>query len=255
MKVDALKKALAGIGISESSLRAFRTTSRGDVLAFDGPGGEEAVDLWRRLRAESSETGYWPVMLGGGDDALVDQELDTGTVDEILKAAAEIDPITWFRNKRAEQLEDRGDQAASETSEDIGEWPEDAEPSGGYSTPYEILSKEPHASVTFALVPTRVPWEVPAFLGIGAWNECPGPEEHCAVMRLWHEQYGAEVVAVTRDVIEMAAARPPRDREAAIALAKDQYTYCADIVEQGCETIANLAAVMLFGTAWFFWWD
>jgi hypothetical protein len=40
-----------------------------------------------------------------------------------------------------------------------------------------------------------------------------------------------------------------------ILLAKEQYAYCADIVEQGVGTIEALAATLLNGHIWFFWWD
>ena len=38
-------------------------------------------------------------------------------------------------------------------------------------------------------------------------------------------------------------------------LAWEQYLYCQDIVVQGCETIANLAATLLNSPFWYFWWD
>lgn len=250
--MELILNSLAGAGITAVELSVFRETSRGNVMAFDGPGGEAAIELWRWLRADVPQTGHWPLLLGGGDDVLTDELLDEMTVEEILEVARETDGTRWFDQIRAERL---GEDSTSASEEDAGEWPDDAEPSEGFTTPFEVLSGEPHASVRFALLPTSAPWEVPAFLGLGGWNECPSAAEHCAVMRHWHDRYGAEIVAATRDVIEMSVARPPRDRAAALELARKQYTYCADIVDQGCETIANLAAALLLGTAWYFWWD
>lgn len=109
--------------------------------------------------------------------------------------------------------------------------------------------------ISVALVPTVQPWRVPAYLGLGGWNDCPDTPEHCAVLRHWHERYGAEIAAVGDDVIELSVTRPPLTREAALALAREQYEYCADIVDQGCETYAGLAATLLRGRIWFFWWD
>jgi len=92
-------------------------------------------------------------------------------------------------------------------------------------------------------------------LRFGGWNECPSPEVHVALMRLWQERFGAEVVGITRDVVEMRVERPPTNKVDALRLAKQQYLYCQDIVDQGTQTLESLAAVLLGGTSWFFWWD
>jgi hypothetical protein len=81
------------------------------------------------------------------------------------------------------------------------------------------------------------------------------PEEHLAVLRHWSRLYGAEPVGVTRDTVECAATRPPATRDAALALGHEHYAYAPDIVDQGTETIDALAAGLLGGTAWYFWWD
>jgi hypothetical protein len=81
------------------------------------------------------------------------------------------------------------------------------------------------------------------------------PEVHGAFFRYWGETYGAEPVVIARDVIEMTVARPPLTRDAALALAREQYAYAADIVDQGTETIDALAAEIIGQPRWFFWWD
>ncbi len=74
-------------------------------------------------------------------------------------------------------------------------------------------------------------------------------------MSYWQQKYKAEIVAATHDVIEMRVGSPPTTRDAALALAREQYAYCSDIVDQGCETLSNLAAALLKGKTWYFWWD
>jgi hypothetical protein len=73
--------------------------------------------------------------------------------------------------------------------------------------------------------------------------------------RRWHGQYGAEVIGVFPDLLEMRVARPPLTQEDALDLAKEQYLCSNDIVIQGTQTLQALAAGLLGGTAWFFWWD
>ena len=266
--MNEIKSILASEGVRQEP-RALYSTDRGEVLGFDGPGGDAAIRLWERLRAASAETGYWPVLLGGPDekpemvwlDTLVGQAGDLAErhrprVLETLAAAATLRLPEWFEERHRERLEDLQDFGEPDSLfAPEGEWPDDVEASRGWSTPFDRLRRRPYQSLAYALVPTTVGWEVPAFLNLGGWNECPGAAEHCAVMKYWHDRYGAEVAASTHDVIEMRVGRPPTERSAALALAREQYEYCADIVEQGTQTLAALAACLLRGSVWFFWWD
>jgi plasmid stabilization system protein ParE len=110
-------------------------------------------------------------------------------------------------------------------------------------------------SVFIGLMRLDAPWEASAWLRWGGWNACPFPWEHCAVHRYWQEQYGAEVVSITHAIVQCVVPRPPSDRRSALALAEQQYYYCADIVQQGVGTIEALAALLLNGRCWYFWWD
>jgi hypothetical protein len=78
---------------------------------------------------------------------------------------------------------------------------------------------------------------------------------HVAFLKRWHEAWGAEVVGIAGDVVEMEVARPPKDRAAALALAREQFLYCADIVHQGVGSLEALGAILLGGKVWYFWWD
>jgi hypothetical protein len=92
-------------------------------------------------------------------------------------------------------------------------------------------------------------------LKYGAWNECPGPEVHCAFHREWQERFGAEITGMSDDVVECAVKNPPIDRKAAVVLAWEQYWYCSDIVDQECESVSKLAATLINSPYWYFWWD
>jgi hypothetical protein len=213
--------------------------------------GAHAIDAWKLLRVAVDESRHWPVLLGD-DEGLSrvvgdsERHLSGRSIDDGLKVADTIDAALLLAERRAEQ-EEYGEPPR-------GPWPEDPGPIE-FTIPFDILSKKPHPHVHVALVSTTVPWQVPAHLGIGGWNECPGPEEHAAVFRQWHRDYGAEVVGISGDTIEMTVGRPPQDRDAALKLAFDQYAYCADLVDQGTQTIDNLAAALLKSRVWYFWWD
>ncbi len=135
---------------------------------------------------------------------------------------------------------------------DLGEWPKEA------ATPYEVFAltaPAPGKTAIIGKVPTSQSWELPGFLKFGSWNDCPWPEEHMAAFRHWEELYGAEIVVVTHDTIECRVRNRPKDKDSALALAKEQYIYCPDIVDQGVGSISALAAVLMVSDSWYFWWD
>jgi hypothetical protein len=243
----SLDDVLKGAGVDPSTLRHSSSSVR-EGIRLASVHGREAVDVWRRLRALVDESGHWPVLLGHDEDLSRVEEAQEGfeeqSLEQILTAAESIDAQTFLKERRAEQLE-YGEAPR-------GEWPEEAAHDHRFYIPGD---PKPHSRVHLALVPTTIPWVLPAHLCFGGWNECPFPAEHVAVFKAWHEEYGAEVVGISGDVVEMAVARPPRDHDGALKLALDQYAYCADIVDQGTETIDALAASLLNAEGWFFWWD
>lgn len=206
-----------------------------------------------RLREEFQQTNLYPVVLGDEDDCDHIQDcLEAGveegwTQDSIVRASRVIDPEKWL--KEAIQ------RATAEVPVTAGEWPTEPVEPTEFVTHLDLGTGEAKDEVGIALFPLREPWEVFAALCWGAWNECPDPAEHCAVHRYWHEKYGAEVVSVTGDVVQCWVARPPQTPEEAIQLAWQHFGYCRDIVTQGTETIAALAAALLDAEFWYFWWD
>ena len=74
--------------------------------------------------------------------------------------------------------------------------------------------------------------------------------------RSWYERFGAEVVAVSGDTVEMRVTRPAGGEEACRALAREQFLYSGgDLVFQGAETLGTLASLLNGSGYWFFWWD
>jgi hypothetical protein len=132
----------------------------------------------------------------------------------------------------------------------LGEWPASPSRSPGLSVAYEILTPLP--KVHIVLVPTDDPTTVPAHLQWGNWNACPAPEYHVAALRHWREHYGAELVGLDMDVMNLRVARKPASREEAIELARVQYTYCPDLVDG---FLSPLAADLMAHDWWYFWWD
>lgn len=137
----------------------------------------------------------------------------------------------------------------------LGEWPAAPEPSAGLSVVTNFRTGAPLAKVYIGIAPTDDWTTIPAYLRWGGWNECPAPEFHVAALRTWRDRYGAELVGVSADTINLRVTGGPKTREAALALARDQYVYCADIIDQGYGTYSALAANLMADDWWYFWWD
>lgn len=249
-------------------------TSSGETLYLLSSHGSQAIQLWRRLRELVPQTKHLPVLIGEEEDLAAlreqTQSTDFGATKEIIDQGLAIEGGQWFEQKHEELIDEIlefGGQLYCDSAEESlgvreefrglprGAWPNESSPNHGFEIPIDVLTREPNPKVYLALAPTTTCWHVPAYFRFGAWNECPGPEEHVALMRFWQQCFDAEVVGITRDVVEMWIAQPPQSKVDALKLAKQQYLYCQDIVDQGTRTVESLAACLLGGTAWYFWWD
>jgi len=210
--------------------------------------GDIALAELDRLRAEYRSGGLYPILLGDADDkSRILENINEGDGhSEILDYSRKVYPHKWMEDRR------RLDPDAYQDEE--GTWPNRADKMG-IVTHIDIRTRKPKCEVFIALLSLNSPWEAFAYLNWGGWNDCPEPAVHCAFHKYWAERHGAEVVSITGDVVQCNVARPPTDRAASLALAREQYMYCYDIVAQGTETIAALAAGLLNAHYWYFWWD
>jgi uncharacterized protein DUF4253 len=208
----------------------------------------EGTAALERRNALTAENRGYPIIAGPADNLeRLAEDHAAAVTDNCVEAASEIDVDDWLARRAASDPE--------YYQEEHGEWPSDVGPASAVLGHRDVLSGEPLAEVAIVLVPTSHSWQVPCQLGYGGWNECPAGAEHSAILRRWQERYAATLVTVTPDTIELGVGRPVSTREEALALAREQYVYCADIVQQGTETIEGLAATLLNASVWFFWWD
>jgi hypothetical protein len=221
----------------------------GPIWAVQMP-ADRSFDRWASAAARARTLGY--SALGSGDRTSVDhvQEsmllADSWDPRTAIQASIALNISEWFASRRAEIEED------SELPR--GPWPATAEPGSGFWFPFDSRGNrlDPWWML---LVPAVQPWHAPVSLAYGNWNECPPAHVHAALARSWAERFGATLVAIGGDIVEMTVQEPPRTNEDALALAEEHYLYCPDIVEQGCNTIDALAAKLKGGTSWSFWWD
>jgi hypothetical protein len=213
--------------------------------------GRDAVAAWQKYQAEWRPDGASAVVLGDATEVTARAELmrsATRSTATILAAAASVDPAAFFAARTAAYAADDLDLVA-------GPWPTRRVPPSPFTAHTDLATGRPKPAVFLARVPTANVWEIPAYLHAGGWNDCPDPAEQLAVLRAWHAAYGTEIYALTDDTLECLAPRPPATREAALALAREQFLFCSDIVHQGTERLEVLAAALLDADTWFFWWD
>jgi hypothetical protein len=220
--------------------------------------GREALATWERIRAEGKG---WPVIVGDdeGLDDLCDQfSMDTpsvltpGATDLAFPPIADVIAasrrIVWPGGLKAWDGHDANLQPAS------GPWPTGTIAPVGLTIASDLIGR-PLPRVHIVTLPTTLSWEVPAWLRWGNWNACPPADYHCAALRDWQARFGAELVAIDRDTINIRVRRRPADRAEALALAREQFAYCPDTVDQGMDTVEALAALLLVSDWWYFWWD
>jgi hypothetical protein len=171
---------------------------------------------------------------------------------DLIKMRRDEDLAAWEGLRKLgllKGIEDEEDED-EEREPPLGEWPASPSRAHGLSVAYESLTPLP--KVHIVLVPTDDPTTVPAHLQCGNWNACPAPEYHVAALRHWREHYGAELVGLNMDVMDLRVARKPATRDEALDLARVQYAYCNDMVD---ESLSALAADLMAHDWWNFWWD
>lgn len=267
-----LKKAK----VDAKKLQAFGSVDEKPIYQFLAE-AMDAIRLWEKLRAVVAQTGYWPLVIERSEGVWLKSDLmdsnaisaswakglkkDTGrnydkklgVTGMILQAGLDLDANAWLKKNRLPDPKPEDDEWAM-LAEEAGTKLPTTKPNTKFTCVFDVLSKKPKG-VSVTLWPTTDGWAVPALMRYGGWNSCPRPHVQLALLRRWKERYDAELVAVAGAVVELRVGKPPKTEVAALDLAREQYSYCDDIVSQGTMTLERLAEGLKNGTVWYFWWD
>lgn len=251
--------------------------------------GDKALATWERLKAERRGS---PVVLGGQRDRRPLTSLPSASAEDVarvLKAAEIIRHPEGLKQKRVQNevmareffmklykedpsqvppgfeqiLRESEQKTLEEVRAEIertreppfGAWPDAPQKMPELSVAYDVLSGRPIRDVDVIVVPTDDWTTLPAYLPWGDWNDCPMPEFHVAAFRSWRDRYGAELVGLSGDVMNLRVARRPATQEEALDLAREQHIYCSDNIDQGAGTLSIQAASLMVSDWWYFWWD
>jgi hypothetical protein len=221
-----------------------------------------AMEAWHALRGLVGQTGHWPVISRPNVDNDLDfsypSELPTA---QLLARSEALDLDAW--------IAERNDPADFEDFDRYarGTWPDWLDPDDleGYD-PEDFIDLDDmfvtpeRPPVEIVLLPVRESWMVFTLMAPtgGDSQRYNSDELHVAIHKRWHERYGAELVAMTQDALELFVPRPPQDPGAAMQVAWEHFAYCNDAVYQSfpnVSTVSELAARYLRRRAWHFWWD
>lgn len=238
--------------------------------------GEAAISVWQDIQSRFSETGVWPIIRGDAEDVI--DEFPCNPVETLERVPAGT-AITLLEPRLQERIDMYGDSlqglpekvdiaqfaslvdasgmmSFSGSADDVEPWPSPrAVAELRVHSINNLRTGKLHRQILFALITLKHPFEAPAYLGFGGWNDAPMPELQVAMLREWHRVHGAVPIAMTGDVLECFVERPPQNESDAMALAQQQWIFCDDIVSQGTQSVRKLAIEIYQSPRWFFWWD
>jgi hypothetical protein len=206
-------------------------------------------ELWARLRAEHPASGLWPLLMDDSAQPWSAGQIAPEPVEEI----------------------DNYDSAAF-MSEVWSEWPEppmDVAPYGRYSpgpAPPGDALEDPGvvadrcaAGITgrpLGLVPAARGADTLAVLGWqGARHHNPWTAPLAAVVRGWEDRFGARVVGIGFDTLDLSVAAPPTTFRHALGVAAEHATFCPEVIVQGPGTLAGHAEEIRGARLWSFRWE
>jgi hypothetical protein len=76
-----------------------------------------------------------------------------------------------------------------------------------------------------------------------------------AVVRSWEDRFGARLLGIGFDTLDLSVAAPPVTFDHALHVAAEPWMFCPDNVEQCGRGLAGYAEQICGELSWSFWWD
>lgn len=217
---------------------------------FESSVREIIENRFAELYKEGKENGFYPVIVVPSDvlyDAL-SVNLELSSVKELIEFSGDIDVDKFFKSKRSYY------EYMQEYQVPLGEF--SLETANDYLNEYiDSDTSHPFDEILILKIPTRKPWEIPGYLPMGGYNECPAPDSQIAVAEYWYRKYKAVPTVITANSIEFMVEIPPQNFQDAEKLAYEQYLFCNEVVSDGAGSLRKLASLLKDSTVWSFWWE
>lgn len=205
--------------------------------------------LWARLRAEHASSGLWPVMF---ED--VAQPWSAGQI--APEPVAEIDlydPAAFM----AEVWADWVDPVVDLTPFDRYS-PGPAAPGAPLDDPDAVADRyaELLAGRPLGLVPAGRGADAPTALGWqGARHHNPWTAPLSAVLRSWEDRFGARLVGIGFNTLDLTVAAPPVTTRHALHVAAEHWAFCPEVIVQGPGSLEGHAEQITGARMWSFFWE
>ncbi|RAY16025.1 DUF4253 domain-containing protein [Actinomadura craniellae] len=212
--------------------------------------------LWARLRAEHRDSGLWPVLL---DDST--QPWSAGQV--APEPVGEIDAY----DAGAFVSEVWADWVSAQPHGQLDEIDPYGRHCPGLAPPGRLVEDPDLAADRYAdlLVRRGTPLglvaagrgaDALAVIGWqGALNHNHWTAPLAAVVRSWEDRFGARVVGLGFNTLELSVAAPPVTSRHALHVAAEHWTFCPENIVQGPGTLVEYAETIRGARSWSFWWD
>lgn len=215
-------------------------------------------ELYRECVRRFGQSGLWPVLIPHDERfALAGEDwVDRSGLDSAGHLVDEIDPATvldgWWDEPCCEGtcLEPFGARfpglarAARARPDALAE-------AGGLG-----WARASAGGRRLGLVPAPRPADVPAILGwTGMINSTQDVAAISAVLRSWEDRFGATLVTLGFDALELAVAAPPTTVDRALRLAAEHRAFCRYNFTQQPGDLRTFAAGLVKVPIWRFWWD
>ena len=170
-----------------------------------------AMAAWESLREAHAASGLWPFLVDAVEPTVLDKlprTAEHGTHREHHRSAAEIFVTGKVPANGGEEAGGAAKQQAGAESQAV------AAPTTAHTTTIGLIAAE-YGGV-----------EIPGLLD---WDAAPGTSgiEHTAVLADWRRRYGAELMTLTSDRIELIVPRPPTEPDEVAAVALEHAAYCS----------------------------
>ena len=193
---------------------------------------DTAVSAWETLRQKLAETGRWPLLVtcwaqsGDWAQCVKDENFfarwsfeQDGWGSPALGNGPEqivVEALKLNRQASLARLLAQGNWVDEPDDEPL-------DPSSGDDQIIQHLEwfDPQHQTMALILLPTSEGWQAPAFIN---WfgSQSASSALTVAMLKHWHEQWGAELVAHYGTMLQLKVSRKPESPEAARALAREQ---------------------------------
>ncbi|MFF2775423.1 DUF4253 domain-containing protein [Streptomyces sp. NPDC058052] len=255
--------------------RPQRATTPAGVEVIGVPvRGDGVRRAWEEWRRRHGETGWWPFVTVASPEGLAAGG-SAGDASALEESLAEV--VGQDHDARAASVVVSGFRwsmyRVGGDAEDLEGWRDDYDPDRlapqlgpAIDAPLPGVSRwacggggVAGRSRWLVLVPARggheVPVVLPRLLGTGNWfgygDRVLTPADDAALLRRWQEQWGAELLFVAGDSLELAVAGPPLGPRDAAQAATELLGYCPDTVQDP----RTAGDGMVRSTVWSLWWD